>query len=66
MGEGSDSARADVLAARAALTDELERLEASARAAVDVPAKVRRNPVKAAGVAAVLAGHTLLPRLLGR
>lgn len=52
MGEGSDSARADVLAARAALTDELERLEASARAAVDVPAKVRRNPVKAAGVAA--------------
>jgi hypothetical protein len=52
MGEGSDSARADVLAARAAVTDELERLEASARAAVDVPAKVKRNPVKAAGVAA--------------
>jgi hypothetical protein len=52
MGEGSNSARADVLAARAALTDELERLEASARAAVDVPAKVRRNPVKAAGIAA--------------
>ena len=28
------------------------RLEASARAAVDIPAKVKRNPVKAAGVAA--------------
>ena len=52
MGEGSDSARADVLAARTALTEELERLEASARAAVDVPAKVKRNPVKAAGIAA--------------
>ena len=52
MGEGSDSARAGVLAARATLDGELERLEASARAAVDVPAKVRRNPVKTAGVAA--------------
>lgn len=52
MGEGSDSARAQVLAARAALDGELERLEASARAAVDVPAKVRRNPAKTAGIAA--------------
>ena len=52
MGEGSDSARAQVLAARADLGGELERLEASARAAVDVPAKVRRNPAKTAGVAA--------------
>ncbi len=52
MGEGTIAARADVLAARAALDDELERLEASARAAVDIPAKVRRNPVRTAGLAA--------------
>jgi hypothetical protein len=52
VGEGKDSARAQVLAARALLDEELVRLEASARAAVDVPAKVRRHPVKAAGVAA--------------
>ncbi len=52
MGEGKDSARAQVLAARARLDEELVRLEASARAAVDVPAKIRRHPVKAAGVAA--------------
>ncbi len=52
MGEGTTAARAEVLAARAALDGELERLEASARAAVDIPAKVRRNPVKTAGVAA--------------
>jgi hypothetical protein len=59
VGEGTVAARADVLAARAALDDQLERLEASARAAVDVPAKVRRNPVKSAGVAAG-AGFLLL------
>ena len=52
MGEGSDAARAQVLAAREALGDELERLEASARTAVDVPAKVRRHPGRAVGVAA--------------
>jgi hypothetical protein len=52
VGEGSDSALAQLLAARAAVDGELERLEASARAAVDVPTKVRRNPAKAAGLAA--------------
>lgn len=52
MGEGTVAARADVLAARAALDGELERLEASARAGVDIPAKVRRNPAKTAGLAA--------------
>ena len=52
MGEGTAAARAQVLAARQALDEELVRLEASARAAVDIPAKVRRNPVKAAGLAA--------------
>ncbi len=59
MGEGTQSARPEVLAARAEvaaargrLEEELLRLEASARAAVDVKARVRRNPVKAAGAAA--------------
>jgi len=52
VGEGTSDARAQVLAAREVLDEELARLEASARAAVDIPAKVRRNPVKAAGVAA--------------
>jgi hypothetical protein len=44
------AARADVLAARGALGDELVRLEASARAAVDVKAKIKKHPVKAAGL----------------
>jgi hypothetical protein len=67
VGEGSDSARAGVLAARATLDEELERLEASARAAVDIPAKVKRNPVKSAGIAAG-AGFLLVggPRRLFR
>lgn len=52
MGEGTAAARAEVLAAREVLEDELVRLEASARAAVDIKAKVRRNPAKVAGVAA--------------
>ncbi len=59
MGEGTSAARAEVLVARAqvlaareALDEELVRLEASARAAVDIPAKIKRNPGKAAGFAA--------------
>ena len=47
----TDAARDRVLAARAALGEELETLEASARAAVDIPAKVRSSPAKAAAVA---------------
>jgi hypothetical protein len=47
----TDAARDRVLAARAALGDELETLEASARAAADVPAKIRRSPGKAAAIA---------------
>jgi hypothetical protein len=46
------AARAAVLAARGVVGEEVIRLEASARAAVDIPAKVKRNPVKAAGIAA--------------
>jgi hypothetical protein len=52
VGEGTLAARAEVLAARGALDEELERLEAAGRAAVDIPAKVRRNPVRTAGIAA--------------
>jgi hypothetical protein len=47
----TDAARDRVLAARAALGDEIDALEASARAAIDVPAKIRRSPAKAAAVA---------------
>ncbi len=49
---GVVAARHETRAALAALDDELDRLEASARAAVDIPAKIRRNPVRTAGVAA--------------
>ena len=49
VGEGTIAARADVLAARDALDGELDRLEASARAAVDIPAKVKRNPGRPPG-----------------
>ena len=51
MAAETDAARDRVLAARAALGDEIDALEASARAAIDVPAKIRRSPAKAAAVA---------------
>ncbi len=50
VAEETDAARLRVLAARAALGEELETLEASARAAVDVPAKIRRSPGKTAAL----------------
>ncbi len=49
---GVRAAMADARASRADLANELERLEAAARAAVDVKARVKRNPAKAAGAAA--------------
>ena len=52
MGARTDAARAEVVASREALLDERERLEASARAAFDIPAKIRREPLKTAGLAA--------------
>jgi len=56
----ADAARDRVVAARAALGEEVEVLEASFRTAVDVPAKIRRNPVPfaaaAGGVAFVAVG----------
>ena len=52
MGTRTDAAEAAVVAARADLADQVDRLEAAGRAAVDIPAKVKANPAKAAGVAA--------------
>lgn len=51
MATETDAARDRVLAARTALGEQMEALEASARAAVDVPAKIRRSPAKAAALA---------------
>lgn len=44
------AALAEVVAARAALDNEIVRLEATARAAVDIRAKVKRNPGRTAAV----------------
>ncbi len=52
MGARTDAARAEVVARRELLLHETTQLEASARAAADIPAKVKRNPVKTAGLAA--------------
>jgi len=52
VGARTDAARAEILAAREELEEEVIRLEAAGRSAVDVPAKMRENPVKTAGVAA--------------
>lgn len=51
MGARTDAARSEVLAARAGLDEELVRLEASGRAAVDIPARLRREPAKVLGAA---------------
>jgi hypothetical protein len=52
VGARTDAARAQVVAARADLAEEVTRLEAAGRSAVDVPAKIRRAPAKTAGLAA--------------
>jgi hypothetical protein len=44
------AALAEIAAARASLDDEIVRLEATARAAVDIRAKVKRNPGRTAAV----------------
>jgi hypothetical protein len=51
VGARTSAARAEVVAAREALGEEAVRLEASARAAVDIPARLRREPLKVAGAA---------------
>jgi hypothetical protein len=52
VGARTDAARAAAVASRTELTEEVVRLEAAGRAAVDIPAKVRRAPGRTAGVAA--------------
>ncbi len=52
MGTRTDAARAEVLAAREGVEGELVRLEAAGRAAVDIPARLRRQPAKVGGAAA--------------
>lgn len=52
MGTRTDAAHAQVLAARAELEEQVDRLEAAGRAAVDIPAKVKANPARTAGLAA--------------
>jgi hypothetical protein len=51
VGARTDAARSEVLAARAGLEEELVRLEAAGRAAVDIPARLRRDPAKVLGAA---------------
>ena len=51
MGARTDAARSEVLAARAGLEEELVRLEAAGRAAVDIPARLKREPAKVLGAA---------------
>ncbi|HUP54525.1 MAG TPA: hypothetical protein VM408_03375 [Methylomirabilota bacterium] len=50
MATEQDAARDRVLAARSELAGQVDLLEASARAAVDIPAKIKRSPAKAAGL----------------
>ena len=52
MGARTDAARAEVLASRQQLLDEVGRLEAAGRSAVDFPAKIRRAPGKTAALVA--------------
>ncbi|HEX7490499.1 MAG TPA: hypothetical protein VF337_02215 [Candidatus Limnocylindrales bacterium] len=50
MGASTDAARAEVLASRQLLLVEVGRLEAAGRSAVDIPAKIRKSPVKTAAL----------------
>lgn len=68
MAARTASARAEVVAARTALAEELGRTEAAVRAALDLPARIRHDPVRTLGLAAGLAFLVLRgpQRLLGR
>ena len=61
MATDQDAARDRVLAARAAFDQEYQGLLTSTRDAVDITAKIRRNPQKAVAVA----GGTLFLLLRG-
>jgi hypothetical protein len=52
VGARTVAARTEVLAARQGLEDEVVRLEAAGRAAIDIPARFRRDPLKVGGAAA--------------
>lgn len=52
MGARTTAARAEVVASRQILLDEVIRLEAAGRSAIDIPAKIRRAPAKTAALAA--------------
>jgi hypothetical protein len=52
VGARTDAARAEVVARRQLLLDEVVRLEAAGRSAVDIPGKIRRSPGKTAALAA--------------
>jgi hypothetical protein len=52
VGARTDAARAEVVARRQLLLDEVVKLEASGRSAIDIPAKLRRSPGKTAVLAA--------------
>lgn len=59
MAAEQDAARDRVLAARADLKAQVDTLQASGRAAVDIPARIRQSPAKAAAIGASL-GFVLL------
>jgi hypothetical protein len=51
VGSRTTAARAEVVAAREGLALEADRLEAAGRAAIDIPARIRREPAKIVGAA---------------
>ncbi|MBF8291101.1 MAG: hypothetical protein HW391_2069 [Chloroflexi bacterium] len=55
MGARTDAARTEVVAARQGVEDEVVGLEAAGRAAMDLPARFRRDPLKIGGAAAAAA-----------
>lgn len=61
------AAQAEVVAARQALAEELGRTEAAVRAAIDIPARIRHDPVRTIGAAAGLAFLVIRgPQRVGR
>ena len=52
MGARTDAARAEVVARRQLLLEEVVGLEAAGRSAIDIPAKIRRAPARTAAIAA--------------
>jgi hypothetical protein len=52
VGSRTDAARAEVVARRQLLLDEVVGLEAAGRSAIDIPAKIRRAPGKTVALAA--------------